>query len=95
MRHVTESRSLHVFVSDFSHQFGPHGFPRKILALAPSALATGHATLTVTGCLSMLGPGLPRVSGQRVMAIRREEFRELQALLLREARADTHVLQRA
>ena len=84
-----------MLVSDFDHQLGPQRLPRQILALAPAALATRHAMPGFTVCRSMLRPVLPGMSGERVLAIRREEFRELPALLLREARADADVLQRA
>src|SRR5439155_15546481 len=93
VRHVTETRSLHVLVSDFHHQFGPQGLPRQILALAPAALATRHAMRRSLACLSMLRPVFPGVSGERILAIRREELRELPALLQREARANADVLQ--
>ena len=43
----------------------------------------------------MLGPIFPRVSGQRVLAVWREEFYKLASLLFREARADADMLQRA
>jgi hypothetical protein len=50
---------------------------------------------TFTSSVFMLGPELPGVSDERVPAIGREIFYEFQALLLREARADADVLQRA
>src|SRR5689334_8734396 len=43
MRHVTETRSLHVLVRHLGHQFRTQRLPRKVLALAPPALAAGHA----------------------------------------------------
>src|SRR6185503_3137097 len=43
VRGVAETRALDVVVSDLGHELGPHGFPRQILALAPAALAAGHA----------------------------------------------------
>ena len=43
---------------------------------------------------SMLGPILPRVSGERVLAVWSEEFYKLASLLFREARADADMLQR-
>src|SRR3989442_928927 len=48
-----------------------------------------------TVCGFMLCPLLPRVIGEGILAIGRAEWRELAALLLREARADADVLQRA
>src|SRR5579864_2159303 len=44
---------------------------------------------------TMLGPSPPRVIGEGVLAIGREEFHKLLAFLLREAGADAYVLQRA
>jgi hypothetical protein len=38
---------------------------------------------------------LPRVGGQRVLAVRSEELDELPAFFIREARADTHMLEHA
>src|SRR5690242_3729256 len=49
--------------------------------------------LTVRG--HMLGPQLPRVIGERILAVGREEFCELPPLLVRKACADTDMLQRA
>ena len=49
LRHVTEARALHVLVGDFDHQLGPQRLPRQILALAPAALAAGHAMPGFTG----------------------------------------------
>ena len=94
LRHVPEASALHVLVRDFDHQLGPQRLPRQILALAPAALASRHAMLRPLAAV-MLRPALPRVIGQRVLAIGREEFDEFPALLLREARADTDVLQTA
>ena len=42
MRHVAEARTLHVLVGDLGDEFGAQRFPRKVLALAPAALASGH-----------------------------------------------------
>ena len=43
---------------------------------------------------SMLGPIFPRVSGEGILAVWREEFHKLASLLFREARADADMLQR-
>ena len=43
---------------------------------------------------SMLGPIFPRVSGERVLAVWREEFHKLASPLFGEARADADMLQR-
>src|SRR5687768_4407469 len=45
--------------------------------------------------LSVTGPMLPGVTDDRIFAVGGEEFCELAALLLREARADADVVQRA
>src|SRR6202035_3355270 len=65
LRHVTETGALHVFVSDFHHQFGTQWLPRQVLALAPAALATRHAMRGFTACGFMLRPLSPRVCGER------------------------------
>src|SRR6202042_2032672 len=65
MRHVTEAGSLHVLVSDFDHELGSQRLPRQILALAPAALATGHAMFAFTSCDSPLCPVSPRVRSER------------------------------
>src|SRR5262245_28768757 len=93
LRNVTEAASLHVVVSDFDRQLGTERLPGQVLALAPAALATRYTMLSFV-CESMLGPVFPRVSGERVLAVRREEFYKLASLLFREARADADVLQR-
>src|SRR5664279_3386353 len=43
MCHVPEASALHMLISDFHHQLGSQRFPRQVLAVAPSALAAGHA----------------------------------------------------
>src|SRR5262249_37698157 len=95
LRCVAEAVALHVLVSDFHHQFGTQRLPRQVLALAPAALTTGHAMFGFTARRSMLSPILPRVSGQRILAVWSEEFYQLAALLFREARANSNMLQRA
>ena len=41
--HVAEAAALHVFVGDLDDEFGAERFPGEVLALAPTALAAGHA----------------------------------------------------
>ena len=91
---MTEAAALHVVVSDFDYQLRPQRLPGQVLALAPAALAAGHAMLSFIRD-SMLGPVFPGMSGERVLAVRREEFYEFASLLFREARADADMLQRA
>src|ERR1700730_10027491 len=95
MRHMTAAAALQVLVSDFGHQLGPQRLPRQALALAPAALPARHALSGLTACGAMLRPVLPRMMGKRVLPIRRQVFGELPALLLRKARANADVLQRA
>ena len=82
-------------VRDFDHQLGTQRLPGQVLALAPAALATRHAMLGFADCGSRLGPVLPRMGGEGVLAVGTEVFRELPAVHLREARADADVLKRA
>src|SRR5260370_364120 len=95
MRHVPEASTLHVLISDLGHQLGPQRFPRQVLPLAPAALATRNAMPSFTVGGHMLRPFFPRVIGQRVLAIRRQVFYQRAPLLVREARAHAHMLQRA
>ena len=95
MRHVPEAGALHVVIGDFGHQFGSQRFPRQILALAPAALATGNAMPGLATCGYMLRPLPPRMAGERVLTKGCEEFHEFPALVGRETRADTHMLQGA
>src|SRR5579864_3691899 len=81
VRQVAEAGALHMFVSDFDYQLGPQRLPRQVLALAPAALAARHAMPGFAGCGIMLRPALPGVIGESVLAIGREVFRELMALL--------------
>jgi hypothetical protein len=85
-----------VLVGDFDHQLGPQRLPREVLALAPAALAARHALRALRHLARFrLRPMLPGVRGERVLAIGREIFRQLPALLFREAGAHADVLQRA
>ncbi len=43
LRHVTEASALHMLVRNFDYQLGSERLPRKILALAPTALASRHS----------------------------------------------------
>ena len=51
--------------------------PTKVFALAPAALATRHAMPGFPFCGRILRPLLPRMIGERILAIRREEFYQL------------------
>src|SRR5277367_1255860 len=42
LRHMTESRALHMLVCNFDYQLGPERLPRQILAVAPTALTSRH-----------------------------------------------------
>jgi hypothetical protein len=95
LRRMAETVSLHVIVCDFDHQLGSQWFPRQVLALTPAALATRHATDTLIAGISMLGPRLPRMTGERVFTVRLEEFCEFLAFPGAEARTNSDVLQSA
>src|SRR5689334_8479828 len=82
LRHVTETSALHVLVGNFDDQFGAQRLPRKVLALAPAALAARHSMSA--GALDV-GPQLPGVIHERVFSIWGEEFDQLTAFLPREA----------
>jgi len=79
-----------VFVCHFHYQLRTQRLPGEILALAPAALAAGHALVRLSR-----GPELPRMIHKRVLAVRFEELRKLAALRIGEAGADTDVLQRS
>src|SRR5271154_5980391 len=42
LRHMTESRPLHMLVCNFDHQLGSERLPGQILAVAPTALTSRH-----------------------------------------------------
>src|ERR1700685_2811582 len=93
MRHVPEACALHVLIGDFDHQLGPQRLPRKVLTLAPTALATRSTLRSFAVCGKMLRPMLPGMIRQRVLTIRREELDQFPALLVREAGAHADMLQ--
>jgi len=82
-----------MLVSDFDHQFGPQRFPRQIFSLAPTALAARHALAGLP--LSRFRPLFPRVMGEGILAIGRQELKKFLALLVREACANADMLQGA
>src|SRR5277367_1448605 len=43
LRHMTESRSLHMLICNLNYQLGTERLPRQILAVAPTALTSGHS----------------------------------------------------
>src|SRR5262245_3814756 len=84
-----------MLVRDLHYQLRTQRLPRQVLALAPAARASGHAP-PFSSCFSpMLRPPAPGMVYQRVLSIRFKKLRQLHALLLREARAYAHMLQRA
>src|SRR5271154_5006429 len=48
LRHMAESRALHMLVCNFDYQLGPERLPRQILAVAPTALTSRHPMRCVT-----------------------------------------------
>src|SRR5271156_1705547 len=43
LRHMAESRSLHMLICNLNYQLGTERLPRQILAVAPTALTSGHS----------------------------------------------------
>src|SRR5262249_19019715 len=80
---------------DFDHQFRTQRFPRQVLALAPSALAAGHALRAFSQTNINFGPGPPRVIDQSLSAIGVEKLCQLEALRIAETGAHSHMLERA
>ena len=93
MGHVAEAAALHVLVGNFNHQLGTQRLPGQVFALAPAALAAGHATPSFTSLESCSAQPLQGMIGERVPSIRQKKFCELAALLGGKARTNTHVLQ--
>ena len=93
MRHVPKAIALHVLIGDFDDQLGTERLPRQIFALAPTALPAGHAMSGFSVYEFGFRPALPRMIGERVVAIGREKFYQLTALFGCEAGADTDVLE--
>jgi len=86
---VSETASLHVVVCDFHDQLHAERLPRQVLARTPATLASGHALIHFSR------PMFPGMIGQRIFAIRREEFDKLPSLLFCKAGTDADVLQGA
>src|SRR5277367_2325029 len=42
LRHMAESRSLHMLICNLNYQLGTERLPRQILAVAPTALTSRH-----------------------------------------------------
>src|SRR5215469_12060385 len=89
---VPEAISLHVIVGDFDHQFRAQRFPRKVLALTPSALPAGHALRTVSQSHMNFGPSLPWMIYQSILAIRFEKLSQFEPRSIAEAGTDSHML---
>ena len=90
MRHVAKAQTLHVLISDLCYQLRPQWLPRKIFALAPTALGTRNPLAVASA-----RPLLPRMIRQRITAIRGQEMHQLLPLPRAETGAHTDVLQRA
>src|ERR1700733_11675919 len=72
--HMPEASALHVLVRNLNYQFWAEWLPGKILALAPSAFAAGHAMFAVDFFGAF--PILPWVIAQGILAVGREEIEE-------------------
>ena len=70
LRGVAEARALHVIVGDLDDELGAQRLPREILALAPAALARRACAAPPPSASPRSGPVLPRVVGERVLAVR-------------------------
>src|SRR5271154_4606766 len=71
VRHVTEAVALHVFVGDFYYELGPERLPREVFPLTPSALSAWYPMFGFSVWRIMGRPTVPRMIGDRILAIRR------------------------
>src|SRR6516165_2095542 len=92
---VTKTLPLHVVVRNLHNQLRPQRFPRQILTLAPAALAAWHSATSPTLPSFAFGPRLPGMTGERVLAVGREEIDQLSSFCCGEAGANADVLQSA
>jgi hypothetical protein len=92
---MTEPAALHVVVSYFDHEFGAERLPRKIFALAPATLAAGHALPGFSDRRTVLGPLLPRMAGQCILAVGREDLCVLVAIISLVACSHDYVFERS
>src|ERR1017187_6939784 len=69
LRHVPEAPALHMLIRNLQHQLRPQRLPRQILPGAPATLPAGHALRLALAAR----PSGPRMSLQRVLAMRLEE----------------------
>ena len=90
---MAETAALHVLIGHLDDEFGTQRLPGEILALAPAALAAGHAMFGGTGRFIWILPILPGVIAQSILAIGREEFEEFAACFGGEAGTYANVLQ--
>src|SRR5437879_2893046 len=88
---VAKAPSLEVVVLHFADPLDPQGFPRKILARAPAALASWHAR-ELAGASPR--PVAPRVILEGALSQRGKLQGQLLARRHRECRCHSHVLQR-
>src|SRR5437762_3251328 len=79
LRRVSKPAALHVVVRDFDDELRTKRFPREILALAPAA-HRARSTMWLAFARISVRPCTPRVTLERILAIRREELDELSAL---------------
>src|SRR5438270_6901880 len=85
--HVAEAVALHVFVRHLNHKLRTQRNPRKIFALAPTALSS-RKPLPGTG-----RPCTPRMTAQGILPVWLKEALQLAPFCLREAGADANMLQ--
>jgi hypothetical protein len=67
---VPETRALHVVERHLAHALGPQRLPAQVLAAIPAAGRAGNALSFRIRLFLRLGPVLPRVSVERVLAQR-------------------------
>src|SRR5215470_4284470 len=90
---MPKAAPLHVVVRHFDDELGTQRLPRQILALTPPAADAGPSLWRSLIRLFPIRPLAPRITLERVLAIRRKKGHELVSLRGREARADAHVLE--
>ena len=91
--HVAEASALHVLVGDFDDEFGAERLPFEVFAVAPTALAAGHAVVAGGCSFFRAFPVFPGMIAESVFAPGREEGEKLAAHRSREAGAHSDMLE--
>src|SRR3982074_1757609 len=93
LRGVPKTVALHVVVRNLDDERRTQRLPRQILSGAPTTLGTGPAMRLRIGDLICGCPSAPRMTVERILAVGREKFHQLQPFCIREAGADADVLE--